>query len=68
MPGRPEGGDDPMRIIAAARSALIDASNHLNELDVPDSRRAHRLFVSANNCIDDAMRAVDALVEDDESW
>lgn len=68
MPGRPEGGYDPMRIIAAVRSALIDASNHLNELEAPDSLRASGLFLAANTAIDDAMRAVDALVEDNESW
>lgn len=62
-------GYDPMRIIAAVRSALIDASNHLNELEAaPDSPRASSLFVAANTAIDDAMRAVDALVEDNESW
>lgn len=61
-------GYDPMRIIAAARSALIDASNHLNQLEIPDSRPAWDLFDAANVAIDNAMRAVGALVEDNQSW
>jgi hypothetical protein len=52
-------------IISAVRVLLIDASNLLQELEAETAREL-ALFTAADEAIDEAMRAVNRLDEDEE--